>query len=248
MPTFIGLDLAWGSTNPSGICVLRGDESGLRCLALDAIVRTPAEFAEMAVSYGDDTFVAVDAPLIVGEGRMAERQLGRVFGKYKAGAYLATPAFLESMGGMAGPQLGLALRARGFSLDPSALQSGGPRVAVEVYPHAAHVVLFELVERLKYKKGNLAARRDGLRIFQAHLEALFEDHSLVLAAPGVRAALATAATEGNGRSLKRIEDMLDALTCAYVVYHAWKHGPTRSRVFGDAESGYILVPWREGFA
>jgi len=220
----------------------------LRCLSLDAVVGTPDAFAEIAASYGADTFVAVDAPLIGGEGRMAERQLGRVFGKYKAGAYLATPAFLESMDGMAGPRLGVALRARGFSLDPAVLHSGGPRVAVEVYPHAAHVVLFELAERLKYKKGRLADRREGLRIFQDHLRALFAEYGLILEAPEVQTVLSAGASEGAGRALKQTEDKLDALTCAYVAYHAWRYGPAQSRVFGDAESGYILVPWKEGFA
>lgn len=219
----------------------------MRCLALDAVVGTPDAFAEIAASYGPDTFVAVDAPLIVGEGRMAERQLGRVFGKYKAGAYLATPSFLAKMDGMAGPRLGTALLARGFSLDPASLPSGR-QVAVEVYPHAAHVVLFGLSERLKYKKGRMDARRAGLRTLQDYLRSLFADHGLVLTAPEVLAALSAAALEGPGTSLKRTEDKLDALTCAYVAYHAWRYGPSQSRVFGDAESGYILVTWKEGFA
>lgn len=103
MPTFIGLDLAWGSRNESGVCVLRGEGDRPQCVALDTVAGIPDSFAAIAASYGPDTFVAVDAPLIIGEGRMAERQMGRVFGKCKAGAYLATPSFLEKMDGMAGP-------------------------------------------------------------------------------------------------------------------------------------------------
>jgi predicted RNase H-like nuclease len=247
MPTFIGLDLAWGSRNESGACILQGEGDRLQCVALEAVVGTADSFAATAASYGPDTFVAVDAPLIVGEGRMAERQLGRVFGKYKASAYLATPSFLEKMDGMAGPRLATALQARGFSLDPASLPTGR-QVAIEVYPHAAHVVLFGLSERLKYKKGRLDARRAGLCTLQLHLRSLFADYHLVLDARDVRAVLSGEALEGPGTALKRTEDKLDALTCAYVAYHAWKHGPGQSRVFGDAESGYILVPWREGFA
>lgn len=109
-------------------------------------------------------------------------------------------------------------------------------------------MLFGLAERLKYKKGRLDARRAGLRTLQEHLRSLFVDNRLVLAAPDVLVALSAGALEGSGTALKRTEDKLDALTCAYVAYHAWKHGPGHSRVFGDAESGYVLVPWREGFA
>jgi predicted RNase H-like nuclease len=246
MPTFIGLDLAWGSKNESGVCVLRtvGDE--LRCSSLDAIVGTPDSFSAFAASYGAGTVVAVDAPLIVSEGRMAERELGRVFGKYKAGAYLATSAWLERMGGMAGPNLGIALRGRGFSLDPAAIGTSTP-VAIEVYPHAAHVVLFGLAERIKYKKGTLAQKREGIHALQEHLRVLLKPHRAVLDAAGVHAALAPVNSTVGGGALKHLEDKLDAMTCAYVAYHAWTHGSAGIRVFGDAESGYILVPWRDGF-
>lgn len=209
MPTFIGLDLAWGSRNESGVCILQGEGDRLQCVALDAVVGTADSFADIA--------------------------------------YLAMPGFLEKMDGMAGPRLGTALQARGFSLDPASLPTGR-QVAVEVYPYAAHVMLFGLSERLKHKKGRLDARRLGLRSLQEQLRSLFAGNSLVLGAPEVMATLSTGAVEGPGRELKRTEDKLDALTCAYVAYHAWRHGPGQSRVFGDAESGYILVPWKEGFA
>jgi len=247
VPTFIGLDLAWGSKNESGVCVLKTVGEELRCASLDAIVGMPESFSASVASYGADTLVAVDAPLIVGEGRVAERELGRVFGKYKAGAYVATPTWLERMGGMAGPNLGIALRGRGFSLDPAAIGTSTP-VAVEVYPHAAHVVLFGLAERIKYKKGTLAQKREGLHELQEHLRVLLKPHRAVLDAAAVQAALAPVGTTAGGRSLKHLEDKLDALTCAYVAYHAWTYGSAGTRVFGDAESGYILVPWRDGFA
>lgn len=246
MPTFIGLDLAWGSKNESGVCVLKTVGHELRCVSLDAVVGTPDSFAAFAASYGAGTVVAVDAPLIAGEGRMAERELGRVFGKYKAGAYLATPAWLERMGGMAGPSLGVALRRGGFSLDPADI--GATSVAVEVYPHAAHVVLFGLAERIKYKKGTLAQKRDGLHELQEHLRVLLRPHPAILEAASIHSALAPVSNTVGGRALKHVEDQLDALTCAYVAYYAWRHGFAARRVFGDAESGYILVPWKDGFA
>lgn len=246
MHTFVGLDLAWSSRKESGLCVLEVGTAGLSCRTIDAVCSGTEWFADFITALGPDTTAAIDAPLIVGSDRMAEHELGRVFGRYKAGAYVVTPSFLAKSG-TAGPELAEALRARGFSLDPSTPGNGG-RLAVEVYPHAAHVVLFGLRERLAYKKGPLAARRAGLREYQQHLAGLLEEQPAVSSDPRVSALLDAAATGAAGRALKRVEDCLDALTCAYVAYHRWRHGPAAVRMFGDAASGYILVPWREGFA
>ena len=38
----------------------------------------------------------------------------------------------------------------------------------EVYPHPAHVVLFNREKIIKYKKGNVKLRREGLGEFQEH--------------------------------------------------------------------------------
>lgn len=46
----------------------------------------------------------------------------------------------------------------------------------------------------------------------------------------------------DGMALKNLEDRLDALTCAYVAYHCWKHGPDGFRVFGCDEHGSIVTP------
>ena len=41
---------------------------------------------------------------------------------------------------------------------------------------------------------------------------------------------------------KPAEDRLDALLCALVGYHHWKHDGTRSEVLGDLATGFIVVP------
>ena len=50
--------------------------------------------------------------------------------------------------------------AAGFVIDPLAIapECRG-RFAFEMYPHAFHVVAFQLERRLGYKKGRIAARR-----------------------------------------------------------------------------------------
>jgi predicted RNase H-like nuclease len=244
MPAFVGLDLAWTARNETGVCVLRGDASTLALERLGCAVATPAGFADLCDSLGDDVVVAVDAPLVVHPERRAERDLAKVFGKYKASAYFANMPFLEKMNGTAGPKLAIELRKRGFQVVPSGLgRRGVGRTAIEVFPHPAHVVLFGLDERLKYKKGPVAQRRAQMVIYQGFLRTLLAvEMPSVLDSALVVAALDREATLARGRALKNLEDRLDALTCAYVAFHCWNHGPAGYRVFGSDEGGAIVTP------
>ena len=45
-----------------------------------------------------------------------------------------------------------------------------------------------------------------------------------------------------GKALKQYEDTLDAITCAYVVYYLWTHGPNFARTYGTLADGHIIVP------
>ena len=242
MPVFIGLDLAWTPHHETGVCVVEGDERALRLRQLDCRVDTPEGFARLCEA-ADNVVAAIDAPLVVDRKRRAERELGAVFGRSKAGAFSANLPFLAGMNGLAGPELAFRLAGRGFALDPSRLARQAPgRFAIEVFPHPAHVILFGLAERIAYKKGLLAARRKGLRCYQQHLAALLErEMPGLLVAPEVSCVLA-AALAVPGRELKRIEDQLDAVTCVYMAYHCWKHGPDGFRVFGSDQHGTIVTP------
>jgi predicted RNase H-like nuclease len=242
-----GIDLAWTDHRESGVCILeaRGEEAALS--RLEARTDTVAGFVEELTSLGPDVVVAVDAPLIRREGCMAERRLGTVFGgKYKASAYLATTAFLESRRPPldAGLRLGVALAAAGFELDPLRLAPGARgRFAFEMYPHAFHVAEFGLPERLAYKKGRRAARLRGFAEYQDRLRQLADSLAPGLAASGaIAATLDPAALAVRGRGLKALEDRLDALTCALAALIAWRVGIVADDVFGDAAEGYIAVP------
>jgi predicted RNase H-like nuclease len=244
MPVFIGLDLAWTPHHETGICILEGDARSVRLLRLDCCIDTPDGFARLCDSSGADVVAAIDAPLLVHPDRRAERELGTVFGKYKAGAYSANLPFLTKMNGLAGPLLAEALRSRGFDLAPSRVsRETAGRFALEVFPHPAHVVLFGLDERIPYKKGPVAARRAALLDYQSRLRRLFEEELPgVLSSQPVGEALSRDAVLAVGKALKNLEDRLDALTCAYVAYHCWKHGPEGFRVFGCDEHGSIVTP------
>lgn len=244
MTVFIGLDLAWTRHRETGVCVLDDSDGVVRLRKLHCAISSAACFATMCESFGPDVVVAIDAPLVVTPERRAERELASVFGRFHASAYSANMTFLTKMNGLAGPHLAEHLRAGGFELDPARLmaESHG-RFALEVFPHPAHVVLFGLSRALKYKKGPLEPRRTVFLTYQQHLRSLLAaELPAVAAAPSVRAILSPAAIPVAGGALKNLEDRLDALTCAYLAHHCWRHGPSGFRVFGSGEHGSIVVP------
>ncbi|MEO8538241.1 MAG: DUF429 domain-containing protein [bacterium] len=244
MTAFIGLDLAWTAHHESGICVIEGSGADARLKLLAAEIHTPEWFAALCRDAGRDVVAAIDAPLIVQPERRAERELATVFGRAKAGAYSANLPFLTRMNGLAGPNLAALLAEDGFNLNPAhVLARCTGRFALEVFPHPAHVELFSLAERLPYKKGRIALRREGFVIYQDHLRTLL---SRELPAIGmderVQWLLSPEAVVLGGKALKRVEDQLDALTCAYVAHHCWTFGVDGFRVFGDPATGTITVP------
>ncbi len=117
---------------------------------------------------------------------------------------------------------------------------------MEVYPHAAHIRLFNLRERIPYKtkKGRpVAFRREQLREYQNHLKGLLAKRwPEFLGLAEVGALLHPDSTEVRGKALKAVEDVLDAVTCAYVAFHAHRNGEKRMEIIGDYRTGAVAVP------
>ncbi len=248
MATFIGLDLAWTSHRESGVCWFEGESGAeLRCTRLEAAVCETERLAEELAAVDGPVVAAIDAPLLYTPARDAEREVARRFGRYKASPHQAHYAVRR--GATAGIDLGEALAARGFTLDPAPLLRGERgRFAAEVFPHTVHVRLFGLSERLPYKpKGgrSVAFRREALQRYQEHLRSLLARQTpRVLDHPDVRRALAAeTARNARGASLKRLDDTLDGLTCALAAWLLWRV-PERWEAIGDL-NGYIVAP-REG--
>lgn len=243
MPTFIGLDLAWSPKKESGICWLSGDSAeSLRCTRLTAEVSNMEAIAEEISRVDGSVVVSIDAPVLYSPERNVEREIARRFGKYKASAHSPHPHV--KAGRKAGIDLGEALCERGFTCDPRSLLDGErpTRTAVEVYPHTIHVRLFELAERLKYKKGRVAEKKAGLLEYQWRLETLIRKVApRVLDCVDVQRALhPETACDARGKSLKRLDDTLDGLTCALAAWLMWKQ-PEGWEMIGDL-NGYIVVP------
>lgn len=248
MPAFAGVDLAWTPHRESGLCLLRCDDAGRPTdLVLEAAVVTPGGLADRIAALGPGVVAAIDAPLRIEPGRTAERLIGSRFGRFRASAHAANRALLEATGRMAGPHLAVALEARGFTLDPAAITPRVPcRVAIEVYPHAMHIVAFQLPERLKYKRKrgrSTGVIRHELRNYQQLLAGTLDAAIPGLVAhPAVQQALDPASAGARGTALKRLEDVLDALTCLFAAYTAWRDGLPLADLLGDWRSGAVAVP------
>lgn len=235
-PPIIGIDLAWGERNASGAAVLV-EEHGVLRTVLSALLGGDDEilaFVERHRGLGA-TVVAIDAPLIApnpkGTGRPVDREVSRRFGRFDAGAYPANEHVC------ARPiRLAAKLVVRGFTLDPAGVAAGRP-TALEVYPHAATIGLFDLLKTIKYKKGCVAEKRAGLTTLQNLIHARLPTH------PAVRIDPPPKEDPGalKGRALKGLEDRLDAVVCATVGAH-FRADPKNWRVIGDTASGYIVVP------
>ena len=245
MPTFIGLDLAWAGKNESGICWLEGDSrDNLRCTRLETAVRDTESLAE-EIAAATPAVVTVDAPLLYTPQRWADREISRIFRRYHAGTHSSHAAVRN--GWTAGIDLGRALQARGFTCDPNPILRGDRRdpAAIEVFPHAIHVRLFGLQERIPYKK---KSRRSweycqrAIRQYQQHLHSLISKEAPgVLQHLEVQRCLDPAMTEALiGVAYKRLDDTLDGLTCALAAWLMWNQA-THWELIGD-HNGYIVVP------
>lgn len=237
---FAGVDLAWGGRNPTGVAALDDKGALVRiCAARDdaSILAALRPFA------AGECLVGFDAPLVVTNPtgqRPAESQLNRDFGKFQAGAHPANTGKPEFA---TGPRAARLARALDLDMDPF---SSAARRAVEVYPHAAMVALFGLPRTLKYKakpgrdverlKSELLRLMDGI-------EELADDPTpLHVAGHADWAALRRQVTAAQRKcELRRAEDPVDAVVCAYVALYAERR-PSDITIYGDLATGYIVTP------
>jgi predicted RNase H-like nuclease len=235
----VGVDLAWGGRNDSGVCVV---EDGR---VLDsACLRGDDEIVAWIRGWdGGELLVAFDAPLIVrnATGRRAcEAVFSSAFAVEHAVPYPANLALLKH--DVRAARLARRLRLR---VAPEAIRRSPLRAAIEVFPHPALVVLLGRSERLPYKAKpgrSLAVRHAAMaELVQGLLDFKRADPPLDATTSPAWPRLAAAAGTSLA-ALKRREDELDAYVCAYIgSYHlAW--AGRRSLTVGDRRTGYIVTP------
>lgn len=241
---FVGVDLAWAGRNPTGLAVV--DDDGV--LVHVGAVRDDAEvLAALGPYVAGDCLVGFDAPLVVTNPtgqRPAEAALNRDFRRFEAGAHPANTAKPEFADGPRGGRLALEMGlALGLDSDPSA---GSARRAIEVYPHAATVALFRLPRTLKYKAKpgrDVALLKSELLRLVDRVEALA--HAAVplrvTGHPGWASLRNQVRAAERKSDLRRAEDPIDAVVCAYVALYAQRH-PAGITVYGDEATGCIVTP------
>ncbi|MGV9801214.1 bifunctional ribonuclease/(p)ppGpp synthase [Mycobacterium sp. NPDC003449] len=233
---FVGLDLAWGEKNQTGVAAVDADGRLLHV----GVAQDDEDIAAAVKPFvRGDCLVAIDAPLIVANEtghRPAEKVFNRDFQRFDAGA---RPAFTERPE-FKHPRGARIAAALDLDMDPA---SSSGRRAIEVYPHPATIVLFGLDKTLKYKRGGFDDRRRDLLTLMDHIE------GLDAATPRLRANRSVAWVELRKRveaatrpgQLDRDEDPVDAVLCAYIALY-WYHRPEDVTIYGDFASGYIVTP------
>jgi len=252
---FLGLDLAWGPKNTSGGCAILWE--GARASVLD-VTETLGNDSDIlawvqrwdAEAGAEGLLLGIDAPLLVPNEagkRPCETELGRRYARFQAGAH---PANRTIFGGdVRGERLVTRLVEIGIVHDPYLHQPVrvGVRQAMEVFPHPAHIELFGLARTLKYKAKpgrDYPSRRAAFAEYARHLRLLAEELALDL--PGDWPPADFTGCIGGG--LKRLEDGLDALSCACIVLWYWQRGAQGAEVIGDMMHGYVVVPVRRAEA
>jgi predicted RNase H-like nuclease/ppGpp synthetase/RelA/SpoT-type nucleotidyltranferase len=241
---FVGLDLAWGERKPTGVAVL--DEDG-RLLHVSAQGTDRAILDVLGPYVDGPCLVAIDAPLVVANAtgnRPCEADLNRDFARFDAGAHPSNTGKAEFAGVPRGARIAQAL---GLDMDPS---SRAERRAIEVYPHPATVALFRLGRTLKYKhkpgrtlaqlRSELARLMDCLAgLADADVPLRLNDHDQW------KALVAMVESAERKSELRRVEDQVDAVVCAFVGLFAERR-PDLTTTYGDYASGYIVTPTLPG--
>jgi len=244
--TFVGLDLAWKiNGNHSGIAVLAGYRRGVQLRAVSEDVTSQAEVLEFIRTHASvHTVLAVDCSLVVKNEagqRPCETAVGSAFGRFHASCHTSNKGrrYWDT-----GPNLVKALKRHDFIHDFGLASAKGRsgRWIFEVYPHPAMVRVFGLDRIIKYKRVKVEEKRSGLAKLRGHLETLpgLESNTVLRELLGRDLGLL------KGEGLKRYEDTLDAVFCAYLAWHCWRWGSERNEMYGTLDEGYIVVPKAPG--
>lgn len=243
---FVGIDLAWSPKNGTGLAIIEGNKKEAKLLFHD-VVLTDEEIIQHIQDKvkSKNAFIAIDAPLIVPneEGRrVAEAKVGEYFRKYDAGAHPSNRKRLSQWSGtIRGEELAKLLEKELFIHSPFIQPGEKARKFFEVYPHPSMVVLFKLNKILQYKskpKRDHAFLCGMFKQYQKHLQNL-KKATPALTIP--ESLLKKDLSKIKGKQLKKYEDTLDAIFCAYIAYYSWTQ-PDKCAVFGSMKEGYILTP------
>jgi predicted RNase H-like nuclease len=255
----LGIDAAWTATRPSGIALVRTRGRRWECLALAPSYASFLALAEDTAGPVDwrerprgdvpdpralhaaatrlagaaPDVIAIDMPLAdapILARRAADNAIASAYATRGLGAHSPSP---ERPGPIAHAMCS-GFAALGYAIGSTTTRPGTPRVMLEVFPHATAIALTGADYRVPYKLGRIrqywpdrsavARRRAVLAQWAAIRRAL--DARI----GGITLAIPRGATLAE---LKRYEDALDALLCAWtgIAYLAGN-----MRAYGDGRA------------
>ena len=123
--------------------------------------------------------------------------------------------------------------------------SSSRRRALEVYPHAASVVLFGLDRTLKYKQKSgrefPLLQSELLRLIGFVEDLRTAEPTLTLGSGAWTELKESVLNATRKAQLRRAEDPIDAVVCAYIARFVHER-PDDVTVYGEAETGCIVTP------
>ena len=242
--TILAIDAAWTASQPSGVALVQQRGIRWRCIALAPSYRSFIETAtDIATDWSVSRFrggepdiprlleaaerlagrsvdlVTLDMPLArtpFTTRREADRAVSREFSSRWCAAH--SPTAMRP--GALGARISEALSTAGYELATTATPSPGSRQFLEVYPHPALLSLLKRPKRVPYKVGKSRKYwpRESvpgrIRYLLSEFTALHGALGEVF--DGLMLELPEPTTVKTFSALKRYEDALDALVCAWV--------------------------------
>jgi predicted RNase H-like nuclease len=244
---FVGIDLAWSEKNNTAISIINGDKYKGKLKYSNDKIKTNEEIVNWVLKKinKESALIAIDAPLVVPNQkgmRNSDKLTTQLFRKYNAGTHPANRENLSKYGGLRGEEIVNLFGEQGYKHTPYIKPKRKLKAVIEVYPHTAIVVLFNLNKIIQYKprgNRNYEFRWNEFKRFQEYIISL-EDYipSLKIQKKHIRRDI----TKLKGKSLKEFEDFLDSIICAYIAHYYWFWGEDKCAILGDLENGYIVTP------
>ncbi|MGF1713167.1 DUF429 domain-containing protein [Vibrio kagoshimensis] len=232
-----GIDLAWhGEKNPSAIAIGSLNGKSLKLERLEPAIFGMSEITSLIESETEIFGIAIDAPLVIENQtgqRDCEKSLSRDYGARKASCHTSNLSLYPDA-------LSVNLSTSLASLGYQHLSS--EKWQIECYPHPAIIECFGLPERLAYKKGSVAEKKQGQSKLASFILSLQNSAVLSLQIPEeINMLLSESYIQSlKGAALKSNEDALDSIICLYIagLYQL----RAASVTYGDKDTGYIWVP------
>ncbi len=251
----LGIDAAWTAGQPSGVAVLKRQRGGWHCLALapsyasfvalahgrrvDWRARPAAAVAEcdallaatkrLAGALPD--VIAVDMPLAttpIIARRAADNAIASAYASRGLGAH--SPSELRP--GPIADAMWRGFSTCGYSLATAATPPGTRGVMIEVFPHAAAIALLGASYRVPYKLARVTQYWPDQSMLERRRSLLAQWSKLRRAlAQHVSGVALRIPSSGTLAQLKRYEDALDAVICAWI---GTEYLAKRTRAYGDA--------------